>query len=334
MNTDGFDFDGLILIATISTLIAALGAGIDKLLRDSQRNAISERILRWWEQVERIEAPNIVPTMSRWFIQAEQLVFGSRIISVRWIATTIVVSATLTTCAILIGDHVYTGRSWSDTLRWFPNYFPIFTLPANYFFDFCTLGLTVVIMRTITTSGSFKASSLILLDMLMASIFAVSAYILIFDVLTIRAIPTSLSIFSCCPLDLNVDRIQTVFQYYLGDTSEYFWPFRLLDEIPTPMAGAASEGGWFDRHPAWKGRMARSWFANTSLIPTIAYLLLLLLIIASTATVKGVRWVLLHLFALDIETDKSIFLYSGVLIGLIATSIKLVVELSNWWFEL
>ena len=67
--------------------------------------------------------------------------------------------------------------------------------------------------------------------------------------------------------------------------------------------------------------------ASTTLLPTLAYVAILLVLLLSMAVFHGIRALLLQILELTVETDKSVFFYTGALLGACVLVGKLALEL-------
>lgn len=298
------DVTGIIATGALCVAISGLGAGIDKLLREHQRTIISEVVFKWWVMIDKLKIPDIPTAIAKMFLRAEKAIFGSRILSLRWLLSTVVVSFLFTFTALFMGDFLFYGEFQSA----FDNIVkrnPIIVFPVNYFFDVLTLLITVGFMKLVLMLPRPLALGPICFDI----VIAVCIGFLCYSIVDSFEFPETAD-FTCCPLILNPEALSINIRYFLN----YFVVF-----IP----GLAF---LFDSFPVHMGDLGNFAFASTSMLPTVYYLLTLLLLSFSVLTIRGTQWLALHLFSLDIETNRSIFLYAGVLLGVIAIVVKLIIE--------
>ncbi len=76
MLMENIDIHRLVMVVAIATLVASIGYGIDKLLRDHQRNIISENLLRWWSLIESLKLPDIPHKMATILLRLEKKVIA------------------------------------------------------------------------------------------------------------------------------------------------------------------------------------------------------------------------------------------------------------------
>ena len=73
---------------------------------------------------------------------------------------------------------------------------------------------------------------------------------------------------------------------------------------------------------------ASTWaFSNTTQLPTIGYIFVALILFMAVVFLRIFQFVGLQLLALSVETDKSVFFYTGAFIGFFGFILKLILEL-------
>jgi hypothetical protein len=74
-------------------------------------------------------------------------------------------------------------------------------------------------------------------------------------------------------------------------------------------------------------------FSASVFLPTASYLLGILFFLTAKTTLEGCRWVVSHVLELSVSTEKTVFFYTGTLLGVVAAIGKTIVEVSKLLFE-
>lgn len=74
-------------------------------------------------------------------------------------------------------------------------------------------------------------------------------------------------------------------------------------------------------------------FSASVFLPTVSYLIGILFFLTAKTTLEGCRWVVRHVLELSISTDRTVFFYTGTLLGLIAATGKAFVEIGKLALE-
>ena len=82
--------------------IIALGRGLDILVLPHQAERLQETLLHWWDKVDNLRFSNMPRAMVEGYVTIERRLFG-RILSPRWIVTTLAVSGVLTRLTVYVG---------------------------------------------------------------------------------------------------------------------------------------------------------------------------------------------------------------------------------------
>lgn len=323
---ESMDVSGLLVVALVATLIAAIGAAIDHFMLPREKGRLSDWLLAWWVRIEEIRLPNLVATFAEYFISAKNVLLGESVRSRKWVVRTVVYSVLLTFGTLVLGDYM-----WAKTIDGTWEYYsgnPRFLLyPINYFFDFATVILTVWIMSQIPKVGLPLQATYLTLDIVSAVLLAFCASTISH---TIEFWGEPATLFG--PHGFSVWVLKAHVQNYLT-----YWSVLGLFDWEWEFVQGLSQWseGWISPHPAvypdggnW-GNSASFFSANTTLIPTAFFAALLLLILSSLFIIRVIKGGILRLIRLDIETDKTIFFYTGALIGLIAVILKTGVELAK-----
>ncbi len=113
--------------------------------------------------------------------------------------------------------------------------------------------------------------------------------------------------------------------FHFGDWMEYGDELKETG-LMLPIEPYAYIRGFFGG-PLQSARYGNFGLASTTLIPTLAYLSILFTLLLSMAVFRMARVLFLQILTLSIETKKSIFFYTGALLGTCVLVGKLAVEL-------
>lgn len=286
------EIEGMGISIVVAGIIAGIGFGADKLLLPKQRSGVSEVLTVWWCNIDDTRVPDALPRMATIYLNSVTWLFGTQVR--RILISGAILSIVATTLSLIIGDYIW-FKSLALTLENWWQHRPAKLYPVNLLLDGGTLVVTSLIMRQIRTVRAVFQLLLLTFDIVFAFFLA-------------------------------------FFGFYVGNAFEFpetaYWT---QDDI-RKMFGAYltyfNGLGWFDAWFAGGGWLADAYrptggewpgflYASTVVIPTVFYLSVMLLVGMSHLTIHIGRSILMHLFRLDVETEKSIFYYSAVLIGLL-----------------
>jgi len=295
-------FDIGILLAIV-TAISGAGLALDELLLPRQAKAIEVKLEKFWLNVSEYESRDIPKSMVMLFLKMEKLLFGEWF-TIRWFFSIFLVSLFLTS-SMTFAARIY---SFMQVYADHPEQFTIalssavssvkqlrykYYIPVNILADQVTIILTIVLLKKLfLNKGTLLKYFAIVMDILIC--------IIIFNVVLFFS------------LDFNNDAGQDL-------TTNVF----LI--IPTVIhyTSLMPEDSFLFAHVFLPSIMV----STTIVLPTLIYLLMILtaLLLKSSASIG--RATLMHLSALGVEGDKTIFFYSGIFISLILIILKLCLEL-------
>lgn len=322
------DYNGLAIFAALSALVALLGIVVDRFMYEDERDALSEVLLRWWVMVDETRVPDLPRRTCEVILAITERLVGRSRRSIRFATISVLVSACLTATALIIGDSIWSGGfvgGWtyfSNNPRWA-------LYPANFLFDLATVLLTLWLVGLMVRVGDASRLGLILFDASLALVLAATMF----------CVSQSVEFWGDSAAPFGPDGIRPEFLKaalqaywtYWDLVGVISWDWSLGKEL------ASITEGWVGPHPFiiqstnW-GLLASFLSANTTFIPTLIILLLFVLLIASLTVTRVVRLIALRVLRLDVETEKSVFFYSGTLIGFLATATKTIIEVTKLTF--
>lgn len=318
MESTSVDLTGLLAVGTVSGLLAGFGLLLDKLVAPGQRIWLSDRLTTWWVHIESLKVPNLVAGVASAFLALKDRVFGRRLLAFRFAAVSIGVSIFLTTASIIFGD-LHWFKDIFETLQYFRerDLFVIYSL--NYLFDAMTLIVTIFILSLLLRTHEFIGPVLVVLDGTIAVTLAVICWTAATSIEFPRHSPVTLT-----PPTFHIDRVALNISVYIG----YVRYLDLID-LGTVSAIVEATDGWIRRIDVNGGHLANWIYSGTSLIPTVVVLLILTITLVALIVLRVTRFLSLQLLRLDVETEKTIFFYTGVLAGLVASATKALIEVSK-----
>ncbi len=284
-----FYYWGTILV--ISTLIATFFRRLDYLILPGHHESIRNVLFKWWVFISDLKVIDLPRKMAKGFIFFEQYFFGNKIKSIRWFLRTFILSALLTSSAILIGEFVmHATRKYTvleivnSSAFWLFKHDLKFLIPINYILDTATITITYfILIYFCKNQNSFIRSIIIIMDILIAFFLG-----------------------SIC--------------YTLGHYFEFGY-LSLYVNISTYYNGLINFNSILDAY------IGNFFFANTTFIPTSIYLSILFFLVVSLAAYRISNFILLYILQLAIETDKNIFFYTGTLLSLLTILISILIRI-------
>ena len=276
MEPNAFDLQGLAIVLAVATAISGVGFALDKLLLQRQRDQISGKLTEWWLKIEELRFPEVGNVMATYYLSVQRYLQGSRLLSVRFLLTTIIASITITTLSILFGDYVFFGNI-EQTIEYLPTYQLHFLYPINFCFDALTIVVTVLAMRAIL-ANSWLIPAVVIVDVLLAAFSSISVWMVV-DALEH---PTSSTpVMNLSTLTVDVERLKIEFRIFMT----YLDHIGVLD-LSNPALASESVGGWFEPWPRIGGAWGRVIYSFSTLIPTAGYLIILIILVTSLMACK------------------------------------------------
>lgn len=288
------DLVGLTYAIAILGGISALGYLLDKMILPRQAETIRDALAHMWFRISDSKVHELDVTMARLFLRTEKALFGDRLISLRMFFVTFLISSSLTIFGLLVGDTIY--ENFQYALYYLRDHRIEVLIPINLLFDLATVLVTVSLVRLFV---KYQHSAYRIVFLIVDLSIAVGFAALCFTVSQTAEFSSSWS-------NLNFQPIYFEYYYQLM-TEPYRWT-------------AVQEGA--DVHFA-----ANFFYANTTLLPTAAYIIILLLLFFSLVVYRLLRICTLQVLELSVDTEKSAFFYTAVLLGILTTGGKILLEL-------
>jgi hypothetical protein len=324
--------------AAISAAVAIIFVSVDKLLLNRQKTKLNDRLLAFWSYVDDLRITDTPGKMAQACLSLIGNVFGERILHWRWWAVGTLISACLS--IIILGFGAYAvvhsvgfgvGSGYSSDVVWAltassAGYHQLqYVLPANFLGDGMTLVATILLLRVFVRRRSA------LYRLLIIAIDVVIALGLAFLTATFCAASLAAAnekdIFGLRPPSLNsvinkfasfMENADAILSTFLTSIHKYILVV-LGIEIPGPYQN-------FD------ALLPSIMFGMTTLLPTIVYMSILYLLLTAKLITTVSNTCLGQVSELTIETGNSVFFYTATLLGIVATSLKLISEILRWAF--
>jgi hypothetical protein len=321
---------GLLYTVPIAVAMSGLGIILDSFLLPRQKSKLRDRLSEWWVHLVDARIPDLGTfVVVRFFIVVNAL-FGKKILTTRNIILICAASSAVTSFAILLGDY----RSWLayhgsedwvsfDYLMWrafqsFPANRPQYIIPINIALDTTTIWITVLLLkRFLDITNWLLRLFIIVADIAIASLLACLCFYV-----AIQFQKTVL------PRAVVSDADLTPLGYF---KYLYFYAATIFEWLPYP----------FDMNdPKQFGEMlifgtdagflyVAVLYASTTLVPTAIYLIIAAAALSFSIIGKVIVAFCSHVLQLSVDTEKSIFFYTGQIFGVAAIFGKLVVDLAK-----
>lgn len=287
----------------ISSSLAAIGVALDKLILPDQAKLIQNYLSAVWIKIDDMKISDLPKKTATSFLVFERNIFGDpKDKPYKWFLVTLIISLLLTTTAIAIGDiiqsynPIYQTISFSNIFASIKGSAPFIVYPFNLICDLLTFYITIFILRKfIATKSAIYRVLLILFDVFIAYIFVLLCFYIPF--------PSATGGFSASLFNL-IDAHET-FIIVLENIKD-FNPYD-LNLIVTLFFTSFI-------------------YSLTSFIPTIFYLLLLTILTLSYMSFHIAKFIVQQVLRLSVDTDKSVFFYTGTVLGVFTMGIKLISE--------
>ncbi|MDB3935848.1 hypothetical protein N9383_03920 [Granulosicoccus sp.] len=148
---------------------------VDKYIGITGKSFIYHKLENAWLYIDEIRIPDIHKRSSYAVVEMGEIVFGKKIISWRFILTSSLISwAGVSIASIVLffshGENNLSARSLID-------YLPLYSIYAvNILFDFLTIAVTTLILRSVLVSSTYNSLALIIVDMLFAIFFLITCF--------------------------------------------------------------------------------------------------------------------------------------------------------------
>lgn len=298
------------IIVALAAFFSGLGAALDKLVLPHQNERLQLFLIHWWNYVDEVKFRDIAHEMVNLYIITERKVFGP-FPSVRWLITACTVSFVVTTCAIVGGRALglyltiscgggleYFGGS-IETLRialsasmgfYESNVDKIRIYLLNISFDALTLAVTLIFLRTYVALRRFVARYILVLC-------DIAACIIFFYV--------------CVYLAFYLDTTTSGVSY---DILSFYKIFTDLGQFSCTHLHIFT---------------STLVFSSSIFLPTFTYLSLILFMMTSKLSLESAKFVTKQILELGATQQKTVFFYTGVLIGIITSLTKMLYEIGK-----
>ena len=146
MSLESADIQGVVIAAGIFACLAIIGQQLDKFLLPNQRTWLRDKAAEWWNFIDDLNVRNFLRDILYLFLKLKSFIFGTKIVSAKFIFVSLILSVAATFSVLLVGDYAYHGSFSKSINHTLSNHNISFLFPVNYLFDFFTLTLTVVIV--------------------------------------------------------------------------------------------------------------------------------------------------------------------------------------------
>ena len=315
-----FDLVGLLYTGALCASWAAIGVARDKLLVPRYRTKLQEMMSAWWIRIDDTPMPDLTISMIDIFLRQKNKLFGRNILSIRWVLVAIMLSAFLTTLSILLGDYLF-YKDVEETLDYFPKHKPLLVYPINILFDAMTWAITVQLLAIALNINGINRWILIVLDLVISLLIA----IMCFEIADYAEFPNGANNLFINGIEgLINDFILYLAHYDLYGLIDWGW-FETL--FSSQQLASIS----YNPRTITTGDSSAFFFSNTSFLPTLFFLLVLVMGALSMVVIRLTRWVAMYFFELSVDTEKSIFFYTGTLFGVVGMLTKILVESQKYF---
>lgn len=298
------------IAVALATFFSGLGAALDHLVLPHQNERLKSVLVHWWNYVDDLQFRDIAHEMVQFYIRVEQKAFG-HFPSTRWLITACTISFFVTTCAILGGRALglyltmscggnmdqYGGvlgtiqAATSAALGYFEsNVNKVRIYALNIAFDALTLVATLLFLRAYLVLRPFVARYvLVLCD--------IGACVVFFYI--------------CVYLAFYSDVTTSGEDYGLFDFYKLF----------------TSLGPFSCTH--FHIFTSTLVFSSTIFFPTFTYLTLILFMMTAKVSLESAKLITRQVLELGATQQKTVFFYTGILIGIVASLTKMLFEIGK-----
>lgn len=161
-------------IATLAALLSGIGFAIDKWLLKRHKKKLHSRLTDWWVHLDDTKLPDLPAWMASATLRSVRPVLRSK---ARFIAATSTISVLLTLNALVLGPVIAGyASSYLDELRKGTWLFDVevlrMFLPINLLCDTLTLLVTIKVLRVVARGRPIHSGAAIILDLFLAVGFA------------------------------------------------------------------------------------------------------------------------------------------------------------------
>ena len=303
------DLLGILYVAGLATLITAAGIAIDKLLLDRQKGTLRAKLAEWWVFVDELRFKDIATDAALGLLRLKTLLFGDRLLSLRFVIVAAALSVSVTSAAIVAGDAIWFADRGGifAALEYFPQRKPMWLYLTNFVLDFITLFVTFRLLDIFVRVNVVAKVGIVTVDFIVALLLAISCWYVGKDL----EFPNTSYFVTGDPKFIEYN-----YRQYFG-----YWQKTGIVDVETLSFGFIQP---WDMHD---GEWGSFFYANTTFLPTALLALLLFSLTVFFMLYHVIRFVVLQILGLSVETEKSIFFYTGTTMGLVAILLKILNEL-------
>lgn len=349
------------IIIAFSGFVSALGIAFDRILLKRHKSQMHIMLVRWWVLLEDIRLPNLHSLMANYTVRVLKRIFLVKFGIWKAIIVSMTISFVLTTLAVLFGLHFEANSI--DHGSWFVlPHFSVYVL--NYFFDALTIIITFKLLKIISRIKIHTAILVAGVDIaiafsLMTFCFAVMPWI--------EGISFNARLLGTEPVvSWEKQRARTLLEKKLANEGfsnmanisiqkqpnlpEEFG--RCFDAIKSILKNGIYESSnqilvtVSEGHKEARFLITRSWtsgwfhlfVASTTFIPTMLYILILLILGVGKAILAAVQAAIMYFLEAategDPKTDPKEFMPGtllGITLAVISAFVKLVFEIAKYW---
>lgn len=304
-----FDLAGVGIFVALGTFISALGIGIDSLLLNRHSSRLNTFSIKWWvffDNLRILDLPRIAVTF---YLKLKNIILGDRF-NISFFFRSFILSILLTFItipggrslglALTIKCNLRTG--WGDkdfsllqylTIGWnWTGYEAIVYLgPINLMFDLATIFVTVLLLSFAVKKTDYFLILLIALDI-------IACIILMHNIIYLS------------------DQFDTATS--ISNASGYLF-------ILPGLINSINESGCGAYHVV----TSKLLFASTILLPTLIYLIMIVILFVMRESFKLLKYFTMHILEKSSEDKKTLFAHLGVSLGLSVSLFKMIQEVSK-----
>lgn len=148
----------LTTLLAILFLINSICIALDKLTLNKEKKGLYLWFLNFWIKIDSIKIPDLPNSSSKSALKILYILIGKKIVSIRFLLSSILISSIITTLSIVAGIYFTQGLKYAyDGTLFYIKMYPLPIYSINYVFDLTTLLLSIICLRKIIKSKSLKA---------------------------------------------------------------------------------------------------------------------------------------------------------------------------------
>jgi len=150
--------NSLKILLAILFLINSICLALDRLTLNKEKKGLYLWFLNFWIKIDSIKIPDLPNYSSKSTLKILNILIGKKIVSIRFLLSSIFLSSIITTLSIVIGIYFTQGLKYVfDGTLFYIKMSPLSIYSINYIFDITTLLLSIICLRKIIRSKSLKA---------------------------------------------------------------------------------------------------------------------------------------------------------------------------------